>query len=333
MATRSFRIVIGGFVTATLATLAAQPLSAQTPHLVVDLRPGDDSGVPSIEAASFGGKLYFSGDSDGGAADLWSYDGSGPPTVVPGTVGVEPTDLIVFQGALYFQGGPYNPEDRELWRYDGVNPAHEVLDLHPGGSSLPYAFAVYGDRLCFQARDATIGAELRCWDGVSPPASYDIWSGVQSSGVEDLTVIDGLLFFSGYPDAGDGRELGVFDGLNAPVMRSLVPGIVGGDPAGFTLVGGSVYFAAQDPFTPAFRRVWRGLPDFTAPGVEIQGLDVQGGLTRYGSSVVVVGESASSGEAKLHGWDGGALSVLQTSDTAWEARDFVRIGCRLYFIA
>src|SRR6188508_2562381 len=96
---------------------------AEDPVRLTDLRPGGLSGVPNLEAAVFGDKLYFAATATGAELDLWVYDGISAPTMVPGGGQLQPEELLVWQGALYFEGGPYT--DRELWRYDGVNPPVE----------------------------------------------------------------------------------------------------------------------------------------------------------------------------------------------------------------
>lgn len=314
--------------------IAPDRLAAETPHLLADLLPGPSDGVPSFDAAVFDGKLYFAGDLDGGGEDLLVYDGVSPPSLVPGGEGTRPTDLVVFEDALYYQGGPYGgEEDRELWRYDGVGAAAELMDLFPAGSSRPYAFAVFGDQLCFQATMPNVGAELVCWDGVqSSPDVHDLWSGAQSSGVEDLTVLGDTLFFSGFPGPSQGRELGIFQPPTLPAISELVPGNVGSNPGSFTRLGSTVYFVARDP-DGSVPRVWSDEGMSMAPVAELDDFEVQGGLTGYQGRLLVVGQSPTSEEARLHAWNGIGLEVVQTTDTAWDAHEFVQVGTDVYFLA
>ena len=127
----------------------------------------DGTLLPSVPLALavFDGTLYFSGERDG--RELWRYDGTVASQVAdinPGTGSSNPTDLVGFDGSLYFRA--FEPQfGFELCRTaaGGVELAN---DINPGsGSGLPAELAVFGDVLYFQANsdDASGGAGSELW--------------------------------------------------------------------------------------------------------------------------------------------------------------------------
>lgn len=88
----------------------------------------------------------------------------------------------------------------------------------------------------------------------------DIAPGAASSDPQDLTVMNGELFFSA-SDPVHGRQLWESDGTAAgTVMLTDVPG--GADPAGLAVADGELFFSAQDPAHG--RELWKS--DGTAAG-------------------------------------------------------------------
>ncbi len=75
--------------------------------------------------------------------------------------------IVEYNGYLYFNGGDkVEGNGAELWRYDGVNPPAEFININPSGSSYPDHFCVYNNRLYFSADGGDgYGKELWCYDG------------------------------------------------------------------------------------------------------------------------------------------------------------------------
>lgn len=194
-------------------------------------------------ARPFNGALYVATSPIGQAAsELWRFDGAAFARV--GSVPRVGTEAVVFQNALYFAGaGGEAGTDVELWAFDGQQVGLR-LDLNPGGSSYPTAFAVYAGALYFRAEDAQHGAELRRFDGTQATLVADLEPGAAGSFVDGLAVIDGKLWFSASPIRA-GQGLWAYDG-SAPRLE--VAASAGGlrylgTPAA---LGGRLYFGASD---------------------------------------------------------------------------------------
>lgn len=310
-----------------LAVLAASPLAAQDLFTrIADLRPGTQDGLLYLDAALWNGALYFAAQDDAAGLDLWRYDGLQPPTLVAGSEGVKPQELVVHDGALLFRGGPSN--DRELWRYDGVVAPQEVLDIFAGTHSGPAAITSFGDRLCFSGTTAA-GAELMCWDGQNAPSVFDIRPGPEWSSPEGLAALQGELYFSAYePTAGN--EPRVYSGVGLPTVLDLVPGAGSSSPMGFTAVGADVYFtAAVESQIGLFRRE-PGLPPVQVEPT----LGVEGGLGSFAGALYVAGYSNSAPGAGLFRYDVAAPDPLRGIQVpAPFADSFLEFEGALYFVA
>lgn len=267
------------------ALVVAAAAHADTAERITDLRPGAFSGVPGLDAAVFADKLYFAGTGDGGFLALWVYDGISPATKVPGSDEIQPTHLTVWQGALYFLGGPTG--DRELWRYDGVNPPVEVLDLLDPGSGSPAFLAPFGPELCFRATSSlAVGAELVCWDGATAPDVYDLRAAAASSSPDDLTVLADRLYFGTLVDD-TGREPWSHENFLAPeLVGDLRPGTGSSNPDSFVQHGLLRYLRASD--SGGQRRVWFD-DGVTPPAMLSTTFDVEGGLASWGGRLLAGG--------------------------------------------
>ncbi len=316
----------------SLAVVAAA--HAETAVRITDLRPGSFSGVPGLDAAVLADKLYFAGTADGGFLDLWVYDGLAPATKVPGSDEIHPTDLTVWQGALYFLGGPGT--DRELWRYDGVNPPVEVLDLLEPGSGSPASLSPFGPELCFRATpSATVGGELVCWDGATAPDVYDLRVGAAGSTPDDLTVLGDRLYFGALVDD-TGREPWSHENFLAPdLVGDLRSGSGSSNPGSFVQHGSLLYLRASD--SSGQGRVW--VDDGVLPPAMVSTtFDVEGGLASWGARFLADGfeEDGPLGEGPT------GLYVLRAggfSSTPWvggplpSASGFLAHRNALYFRA
>lgn len=266
-----------------LAAVAAA--HAETAVRITDLRPGAFSGVPGLDAAVLADRLYFAGTADGGFLDLWVYDGLSPATKVPGSDEIAPTYLTVWQGALFFLGGPAG--DRELWRYDGVNPPAEVLDLLDPGSGSPSFLTAFGPELCFRATPSTaVGGELVCWDGATAPDVYDLRAGVAGSTPDDLAVVGDRLYFGALVDD-TGREPWSHENFLAPdLVGDLRSGTGSSNPEAFVQHGPQLYLRASD--SSGQGRVW--VDDGVAPPAMVSTtFDVEGGLSSWGGRLLAGG--------------------------------------------
>ncbi len=258
-----------------------------TTTLVADL----DSSFPGASAfpgdfTVLGGKLYFSAigknTTDGNVGrELYVHDpATGTTTLVgdlntsaPG-VGSFPSGLrggvAVLDGKLYFSAIGNNATDGnvglELYVYDPGSGAFSlVADLNTsaaGAGSDPEDLTVLDGKLYFSATgnnstDGIVGRELYVHDPATGTttlvANLNTASPVAGSGPQDLTVLDGKLYFQAAGDnATDGNvgsELYVHDPVTGTTtlvadLDTSVPGS-GSAPFFLTALGGKLYFRAD----------------------------------------------------------------------------------------
>lgn len=266
-----------------LATMASASF-AEVAVRITDLWPDGQSGVPNLDAAVLGDKLYFAATADGSDLDLWVYDGISAPSMVPGGAGLAPEELTVWQDALYFRGGPF--ADQELWRYDGVNPPVEVLDLIPPGSGYPDHLTAFGPELCFNAfTSETVGDELVCWDGATAPDVYELRAGIAGSSFEKPSVLGDTLYFDAYGD-GVGSEPWAYEHFSPPTLVSdMVPGTGSSNPEDFAQVGGTIYFESS---ASSYPKVW-SYDTLAPPALVSPTFRQQGGIASWGGRLIVDG--------------------------------------------
>lgn len=324
----------------SLFCLAASPAGvspalAEDPVRITDLTPGDGSGVPNLDAAVLLDKLYFAGTASGANdLDLWVYDGVSAPTMVPGSGELGPEELTVWQGALYFEAGPF--ADRELWRYDGVNPPVEVLDLFPAGSGQPTNLVAFGPEICFGAFPTAEGDQFVCWDGATAPDVYELRTG-GGARPKAMTVIGSTLYFDAYGD-GVGSEPWRRENFVAPsLVGDLRPGISSSNPEAFVQIDAATYIRAAS--TGGISRVW------TFDGVEPPELlsptfRLQGGIAAWGDRLLAVGyEEGESfqplgGISELHVWrESGFAPAPWEGGSTFAANSFLDHRNALYFRA
>jgi len=301
------------------------PLSGQDLFTrITDLRPGTPNGVPTLDAVVWNGELYFVGFVGSGDASLYRYDGVNPPQIVPGS-NVFPEEVMIFDGDLHFRGGPSG--DRELWRYDGVAPPLEVLDLTTPGQGAPTFLTSFGSQLCFRS-DSTAGTEPTCWDGQTPPTTFEIRPGVGGSSPESFAVYDGALYFDALDDT-VGSEGRVYDGSGVPtLLADLRPGVLGSNPEDWTPVGDDLYFSASDEDGQG--RLFRK-PAGLAPERDPLTLDLEGGLTFHDGAFFVAGHVDE--EAAQHLWRYSPTGLTRLQPSVTFANRFLAFANALYFTA
>ena len=105
----------------------------------------------------FNNQLYFEATNGISGTELWTYDGTNPPSMVAdirsGSSSSSPSDLTVFNNQLYFRADD-GISGSELWTYDGTNPPSMVADIGSGSSSSsPDVLTVFNNQLYFSASD------------------------------------------------------------------------------------------------------------------------------------------------------------------------------------
>ncbi|MEM6964781.1 MAG: hypothetical protein AAF573_08460 [Bacteroidota bacterium] len=224
-----------------------------SPSLVSDMNTASfptGLGVGVTDLTVYNGKLYFAADSQSDGYELWSYNGSGSPTLVhdinSGGESSTPGDLYVFAGKLYFHAND-GSNGFELWEHDG-NSTSIVANINSGSAnSFPQNFMEFDGKLYFNANDGNNGEELYVYDGNNSPSLVsNIRSGSAGSSPDDLIVYNNKLFFSAN-NGSNGIELWSYDGTNAPSMvDDLYPGSLNGSPDDLIVFDGKLVMEASD---------------------------------------------------------------------------------------
>jgi ELWxxDGT repeat protein len=233
--------------------------------LVKDLLPGPPGSYPE-ELTSVNGTLFFALRPPS-ATELWKSDGTSAGTVMVKRFYRDedgnqiPNDLTNLNGTLFLvaDDGSHGPE---LWKSDGTAAGTVMVkDIRPGAMGSFQASLFPGRTLTrvsatlfFGADDGTHGPELWKTDG-TPEGTVmvkDIVPGEPGSAPQNLTNVDGTLFFSLYLG---GNSLWKSDGAEAgTVPVKTLPGALG-LPDQFTSVNGALYFDVDDGMHG--HEVWR----------------------------------------------------------------------------
>ena len=226
---------------------------------------------------SMSGAMYYVSDDGVHGKELWRSDGTAAGTYMvmdinPGSVGSDPTELVVSNGVLYFSASDGASADgTELWRTDGTAAGtYMVKDINPGNqSSSPAHLTDVNGVLYFSASDgaSVSGTELWCTDGTAAGTYMvkDIYPGNVSGNPDHLVNVNGTLFFSA-SDGSNGTELWRSDGTAGGTSMVADINVGGGssDPDHLVNVNGTVFFSASDGASNHGTELWSS--DGTAAG-------------------------------------------------------------------
>jgi ELWxxDGT repeat protein len=219
--------------------------------LVRDLVLGAGSpGIRNLTAA--GGFAYFTI----GNGDLWRTDGTAAGTFLV-KAGLAAEQLTFVAGTLYFSAGPAT--SRALWKSNGTTAGTVAVSAGPGNA---HGFCALNGVVVFaadttvttgtgkKARTTTAGVELWKTDGTSAGTVVvkDIFAGVNGSYPDQLTVLNGAIYFSATTSA-QGAELWRTDGTAAgtSLVKDIAPGTSGSYIARLRTRNGKLYFNAAGP--------------------------------------------------------------------------------------
>ncbi len=223
----------------------------------------DNGGSSSTLPAAFtrvGPTVYFVSDATGFDPAVWRTDGTAAGTRALGTVAgmlardAYPSDLIAFQGSLYFFAWAEN-EVRGLWRSDGTATGTVLLARfpEPGNGAYPktHHLTPLGGKLFFVITDGLDQHGTELWETDGTPAGThivrDICPGTCSSKPDHLTAAGGRLFFTAAEET-YGRELWVSDGTEAGtrLVQDIYPFGGSSEPDHLAVAGDRLYFTADD---------------------------------------------------------------------------------------
>ncbi|MDX2301768.1 MAG: gliding motility-associated C-terminal domain-containing protein [Microscillaceae bacterium] len=186
--------------------------------------------------------------------------------------GSDPKYLRAFNNSCVFfaldeskPGAPYG-----LWASNGTSAGTNSINLGTAALVDTIPPVISGNKLYFVATDATFGAELWAYDGITASRVDDIYPGANSSKPHNLADINGTLFFAA-DSSGVGVELFKSDGTAAGTH--LVANIVSGSsfPNYITNVGGIVYFYVRN-INPSPLYANNGYIYFHNPSTNVTGL-------------------------------------------------------------
>jgi len=193
------------------------------PTMVADLNPLAGSAIGQFfnrPIGVIGSKIYFTGDNGSSGYELFSYNGSGSPSITNIELGggsSSPDDYAVLNNVLYFRAST-STEGYELWSYDpAVTTPVRLTDIRAGvDSSVTGNIIPFNSKIYFTANDNGNNNELWVYDPIVQIAQ--IVANINPTGSSNpihLTVLNGKLYFSA-DDGSFGRELYVYDGTNPP---------------------------------------------------------------------------------------------------------------------
>ncbi|WP_167547181.1 ELWxxDGT repeat protein [Stieleria maiorica] len=227
---------------------------------------GVSSGIEQV--VRLGDESFFVADDGKHGAELWKTDGTVDGTVMvkdllPGPDASVPADLTVLGNELYFTALDENDET-DLWKTDGTESGTvKVYDADASGVYYLTDLTASGTKLFFTAYEPATGYELWVHDGTSGgtalvkdinPDQFVI------DRPQELTDVNGTLFFTSYDDGYYNRELWKSDGTAEGTMMvadlGIDPGIDPGpadddptfssNPTFLTNHNGLLFFAAED---------------------------------------------------------------------------------------
>ncbi|MES1244645.1 MAG: ELWxxDGT repeat protein [Acidobacteriota bacterium] len=189
------------------------------------------------------------------ASQLWRTDGTPEGTAPVDGRSLSPTELLSYQGALYYfsRAG----DGIWLWRADGTVTMPLIRFPHRDSYFITSKLTPFAGRIYFCADDGIHGVELWSTDGTPAGTALvrDLFAGPRSSNPRQLTVAGGRLFFTAGDDL-HGIELWQSDGTPAGTLmvQDIAPQAESSSPEQLTVVGDRLFFTADDGVTG--REVW-----------------------------------------------------------------------------
>jgi ELWxxDGT repeat protein len=223
--------------------------------------------VKNVAAGSLlnlNGTIYFSSNTA-----LWKSDGTPAGTVLVKD-GMSPGNLTQVNGTLYFVGND-GTHGEELWKSNGTAAGTVMVkDIRPTASGAgPFFLTNVSGTLFFSANDETNGREFWKSDGTATGTVMvrDLFPGStsnrfgdefpNSSGPENLTNVNGTLYFTTSSDFEGGRILWKCNAAGTSLVQLKYVPSYPGNPylADLFNYNGTLCFVASDP--EAGKELWK----------------------------------------------------------------------------
>lgn len=215
---------------------------------------------------------------------LWKSDGTTAGTVPVGPYFYYITNLIEYNGTLFFQG------DGELWKSDGTDAGTVMVsDINPGmASSEPGNFKVFKNELYFSAKSSGYNTELWKSDGTESGTALvkEVNPTTTGSGPFSLSVLNDFMYFIA-DDGTNGSAIWRTDGTTAgtTLFTDPMPEYSYNDfILGLYNTNGALFYTTQDPSVTY--TLWKS--DGTAEGtrkLQVDGISNSSGFTTVNNIV------------------------------------------------
>ena len=270
------RLVFTAATATTGRELWSSDGTAAGTQLVADLFPGTFGSEPSrITAGRGGGELYFAAANTVLGRELWRSDGTAAGTTVlkdmtPGQFGNWPHGMTPIGQEVFFV---YNDW---LYKTDGTADGTVLLDGATEDPARvlrrPEHLANVDGTLFFAGRHGGAGdVELWKTDGTDAGTVRvkDVWPGPANSFPEELTDVNGTLFFRADSLQGNTSNTGLWRSDGTEEGTILLKSGLSDTGAGITEFGGLAYFVVPDYEDGP--QLWRsdGTPEGTVPVTNI----------------------------------------------------------------
>ncbi|MEM9982123.1 MAG: T9SS type A sorting domain-containing protein, partial [Bacteroidota bacterium] len=192
----------------------------------------------------YNGQLYFEADNGTDGDELYTYSGSGTPTLVEdineGSGDSNPSDFVVFNGNLYFEAA--EGDNTALYKYDG-NMVAQVVDISPSENDGIAGMTVFNNTLYFEADNGTDGDQLFQLSATEVLTSTVI-NPTGDANPNSFFEWNGKLYFEA-DDGTNGSELWETDG-NTTQMVANINTSGDSDIGEFAVFQNQLYFKATD---------------------------------------------------------------------------------------
>jgi ELWxxDGT repeat protein len=209
---------------------------------------------PSPSAPSnftvFNSMLYFSAsESNTINREVWYTDGTTAASIEINPAGsANPDYFAVFNGILYFSATD-GTDGIQLWSSGGSTASPITIGINLPIGIKPMYLKEYNSKLYFTANNGINGLELWETDGTEPNTTMvvpEIYTGGDAVPWE-LTVYNGLLFFSAADSAANGTEFWSYDGTTFQMIENInTTATISSSPGDITIYNGRMYFRADN---------------------------------------------------------------------------------------
>ena len=334
--------LVGMLTTALLVSAGA----AQQLELLIEIEPGEDSGLNNTPFLVAQEHLYFAGCQAATGCEPWVSDGTaagtrplddvrlGPDSSNPRFLDATADGVVLFDADDGING-------RELWQTDGTSTGtFLVANIRPGVGSAnlrPQTFETLGTLAVFQATNGS-NTELYVYD-TTAPAGPQVLLSHHGRPLGSLESTLGRLVVTNSPTGGHGDEAHLTDGSLVTLIEDYYPGHFDGVSPGFdrhTTSGDRVFFVGTDGSGERHELHSTNGLAISAHGVIAPGTgdaDIDGLMPFAGGVVFTIDNGATARELWFTAPGVPPRLLLAPGSGHFTPNDFVAANSLLYFSA